>query len=103
MEEPEMPTNEQARLTHLEVLANTILLAIQHQSQIQQRTQQQLDQFQSSAQQQMDDLRQQVADIGTTVANVARQQELNAEQIAANVAGLVELRNILADYIRARG
>jgi hypothetical protein len=81
-------TNE-SRLDRLEALAETTLLAIRELSHRQEATQQQFEQIRD----QFDDIRQQNQAINA-------QQALNAQQIAENTAGLVELRNLIADFIR---
>jgi GAF domain-containing protein len=75
-----MPTNT-SRIEHLEAFAQTILLAID-----------QLRQRQENFQQ----------DLQSSREEFDRRLNANAEQIAANTAGLVELRGILADYLRSR-
>jgi Zn-dependent peptidase ImmA (M78 family) len=75
-----MPTNT-SRIEHLEAFAQTILLAID-----------QLRQRQENFQQ----------DLQSSREEFDRRLNASAEQIAANTAGLVELRGILADYLRSR-
>ncbi|MBE9009223.1 hypothetical protein IQ250_03270 [Pseudanabaenaceae cyanobacterium LEGE 13415] len=84
-------SSEISRIDALEALGQTTLLAIRELSSRQERLQQQ----QERTQEQLDQLQQ-------TVNAVSHQQAANAEQIAANTAGLVELRNIVADFIRAQ-
>lgn len=45
---------------------------------------------------------QQQAQIAQQQAITAEQQSINMQQIALNTAGLIELRGILADYLRGR-
>jgi response regulator of citrate/malate metabolism len=70
------------RLDRLEALLETTVLAIRELSKRQDRTQSQLDQVAD---------RQEAND---------RQIALNSEQIASNTAGLIELRNLIADFVR---
>ena len=77
-------TIEPSRIDRLEALAETTLLAIRELSNRQETTQNHLDQL---------DHRFEV---------VADQQSANAEQIAANTAGMVELRNLFADFLRSQ-
>ncbi|NJN58428.1 MAG: hypothetical protein HC879_13480 [Leptolyngbyaceae cyanobacterium SL_5_9] len=74
-------TTGPTRIDQLEALAQTILLAID-----------QLRQRQETFQQ----------DLQASRAEFDQRLNANAEQIAANTAGLVELRSILADYLRSR-
>jgi uncharacterized protein (UPF0305 family) len=82
-----MPTNT-SRIEHLEAFAQTILLAID-----------QLRQRQENFQQ---DLQSSREEFDRRLNANAEQIAANAEQIAANTTGLVELRGILADYLRSR-
>ena len=41
--------------------------------------------------------------VGDRLDRVSLQQELNGQQIASNTAGLVELRNLVADFVRGQG
>ncbi|MCY7278429.1 MAG: hypothetical protein LH702_33010, partial [Phormidesmis sp. CAN_BIN44] len=84
-------TSEPTRIDRLEALAETTLLAVRELSNRQNDFQQQ----QETSQNQMQQLQQRFED-------VANQQSANAEQIAANTAGLTELRNIVADFIRSQ-
>jgi FtsZ-binding cell division protein ZapB len=84
-------TSEPTRIDRLEALAETTLLAVRELSNRQNDFQQQ----QETSQNQMQQLQQRFED-------VANQQSANAEQIAANTAGVTELRNIVADFIRSQ-
>ncbi|NJN58429.1 MAG: hypothetical protein HC879_13485 [Leptolyngbyaceae cyanobacterium SL_5_9] len=85
-------TTGPTRIDQLEALAQTILLAID-----------QLRQRQESAHQAFQqDLQASRAEFDQRLNANAQQIAANAEQIAANTAGLVELRGILADYLRSR-
>lgn len=81
-------TTGPTRIDQLEALAQTILLAIDQLRQRQETFQQELQTSRVEFDQRLN-------------AN-ADQIAANAEQIAANTAGLVELRGILADYLRSR-
>lgn len=93
-----MTTDSSSRLDRLEALAETVLLAIHELSNRQNRTQDQLDQLSVGLDQVKDRLNQ-VAD--QQAAN-AEQIAVNTEQIAANTAGLVELRHLMADFVRTQ-
>lgn len=93
-----MSNSEPSRLDRLEALAETTLLAVRELSHRQDRTQEQSDEFR----QRMDQFQQRMDDVGRRFEDISRQQALNAEQIAANTAGLVELRNLIADFIRTQ-
>lgn len=77
-------TIEPSRIDRLEALAETTLLAIRELSNRQETTQNHLDQ------------------LSRRFEVVANQQSANAEQIAANTAGMVELRNLFADFLRSQ-
>ena len=42
-------------------------------------------------------------EVGDRLDRVSLQQELNGQQIASNAAGIVELRNLVADLVRGQG
>ena len=91
-------TIEPNRIDRLEALAETTLLAIRELSNQQtdlSDRQADLSDRQQTWQGQMEQLQQRFADI-------ANQQSANAEQIAANTAGLTELRNLFADFLRSQ-
>ncbi|MEB3230978.1 MAG: hypothetical protein VKJ64_08215 [Leptolyngbyaceae bacterium] len=83
------------RIDQLEALAQTILLAI---DQLRQRQETFLQDLQTSREQ----FDRQIRANAVQIAANAERSAINAEQIAANTAGLLELRGILADYLRSR-
>ncbi|MGF1535023.1 MAG: hypothetical protein ACFB4J_00875 [Elainellaceae cyanobacterium] len=85
-------TNGSTRIEQLEAFAQTILLAI---DQLRQRQEASFREFQASRDAFEQQFEQQTAATDRKIA-------ANAEQIAANTAGLIELRGILADYLRSR-
>lgn len=90
--------SDPTRLDRLEALADTTLLAIRELS----HRHNELSDRQDRTQSQLDELRQQAADSARRQEAIDRQIAANSEQIALNTAGLVELRNIVADFIRAQ-
>ncbi|MEB3212448.1 MAG: hypothetical protein VKL39_13905 [Leptolyngbyaceae bacterium] len=85
-------TTGPTRMDRLEALAQTILLSID-----------QLRQRQEDSRQRQEDLREEwQASLQASREEFDRRLNANAEQIAANTAGLVELRGLLADYLRSR-
>ncbi|MCY7320549.1 MAG: hypothetical protein LH660_01800 [Phormidesmis sp. CAN_BIN36] len=88
-------TIEPNRIDRLEALAETTLLAIRELSNRQSDLSDRQNDLSETWQEQMEQLRQRFADI-------ANQQSANAEQIAANTAGLTELRNLFADFLRSQ-
>ncbi|NJL35322.1 MAG: hypothetical protein HC899_00170 [Leptolyngbyaceae cyanobacterium SM1_4_3] len=85
-------TTGSTRIDQLEALAQTILLAIDELRQRQEASHQTFQQ----------ELQASRAEFDQRISANAEQIAANAEQIAANTAGLVELRSILADYLRSR-
>lgn len=95
------------RLDRLEALAETILLSIQALSQKQDRTQEQLDRTQGHLDQTQGRLDRTQAQIDRFAEQTDRkfeaieeERKVLAEQTALNAAGMVELRNLIADFIR---
>jgi predicted acetyltransferase len=102
-----------SRLDRLEALAETILLATQQQQNLitanaeqseeqQQQSEERQQQFEERQRQfgeGMEQLRQRFEDIAQQQEANAEQIAANSQQIASNTAGLIELRNILADFI----
>ncbi|MGG6266220.1 hypothetical protein ACQ4M3_05195 [Leptolyngbya sp. AN03gr2] len=80
------------RIDRIEAQLETVVLAIRELSNRQERTQTQLDQLQGT-----------VNDIARRQEATDRQIAASSEQIASQAAGLVQLQNILADYIRSQG
>jgi methyl-accepting chemotaxis protein len=113
-------TTGPTRIDQLEALAQTILLAIDHLRQRQEASHQtfqqelqasraEFDQRVSTNAEQINALTErinanaeQIAANAEQIAATTERSNVNAEQIAANTAGLVELRSILADYLRSR-
>ncbi len=105
-----MQSNDSSQLD-LPALVQTVFLAIQQLAQRQDRTQQQLDQFQQETKVRQEAIDRQIeantVGLSNLYAALDRQREAtdrqfaaNAEIIAANTAGLVELRNLVADVVR---
>jgi methyl-accepting chemotaxis protein len=106
-------TTGSTRIEQLESLAQTILLAI---DQLRQRQEASHQAFQQELQASCTEFNQRISanaeQIAANFEQIAANAEqiraatersnINAEQIAANTAGLVELRSILADYLRSR-
>ncbi len=86
----------------LPALVQTVFLAIQQLAQRQDRTQQQLDQFQQDMDQFRQGMDQFCQQSNARQVAIDRQIAANADQIAANTAGLVELRNLVADVVRGQ-
>ena len=110
----------ETRLDQLEALASTTLLAIRELANRQEATQRHLDSLstrQEASQtrldsehdrfkkfdERMDRLDVTLEKVGDRLDRVSLQQELNGQQIASNTAGLVELRNLVADFVRGQG
>jgi hypothetical protein len=114
-----MAIENTTRIERLEVLAETILLSIQQLS-VQQQTHAQqsitntqaiarIAQRQEAIEQTLDRVSQQqeantaqIAANAEAIDRLTERQNANAEQIAINTAGLIEFRNLVADYIQAR-
>lgn len=84
-------TTGSTRIDQLEALVQTILLAIDQLRQRQEASHQTFQQELQASRAEFDQL----------ISANAEQIAANAEQIAANTPGLVELRSILADYLRS--
>ena len=106
-------TTVPTRIDQLEALAQTILLSIyqlrQRQEASHQTFQQELQASRTEFDQRVNANAEQIAANAEQIAANTEQlraaterSNVNAEQIAANTAGLVELRSILADYLRSR-
>ena len=98
-------TTEPNRIDRLEALAETTLLAIRElsnrQSDLSDR-QNDLSDRRQTWQAQMEQLQQRFADIANQQSANAHQIAAHNEQIALNTAGLVELRNLFADFLRSQ-
>jgi hypothetical protein len=92
-------TTGPTRIDQLEALAQTILLAI---DQLRQRQEASYQTFQQELQASRAEFDQRINANAEQIAATTERSHVNAEQIAANTAGLVELRSILADYLRSR-
>jgi hypothetical protein len=92
-------TTGSTRIQQLESLAQTILLAI---DQLRQRQESFQESFQQDLQASRAEFDQRINANAEQIAATTKRSNINAEQIAANTAGLVELRSILADYLRSR-
>lgn len=90
-----MTAADPSRLDRLEALAETILLSIQSLSQKQDRTQEHLDRTQA----QIDRF---AAQTDRKFEAIEEERKVLAEQTALNAAGMVELRNLIADFIRVQ-
>ncbi|NJN90437.1 MAG: hypothetical protein HC878_08715 [Leptolyngbyaceae cyanobacterium SL_5_14] len=106
-------TTGPTRIDQLEALAQTILLAIDHLRQRQESSHQifqqelqtsraEFDQRLNANAEQINALTERINANAEQIAATTERSNVNAEQIAANTAGLVELRSILADYLRSR-
>lgn len=81
-------TTGPTRIEQLEALAQTILLSI--------------DQLRLRQEEFREDLQASREEFDRRLNANAEQIAANAEQIAANTAGMIELRGLLADYLRNR-
>ncbi len=96
----------ETRLDQLEALAATTLIAIRELADRQEASQKRLDSEHDrfgAFDQRMDRLSVKLEEVGDRLDRVSLQQELNGQQIASNAAGIVELRNLVADLVRGQG
>jgi chromosome segregation ATPase len=93
-----MTQDSLSRIDQLEALAQTILLSIQALAQRDAA----LAQRQETTQDQLDQLKARFDDVAQQQNANAAQIAANSEQIALNAAGMVELRNLIADMVRGQ-